>query len=165
MLPESKSKVLKVTQAFDAFGRATWAGLLLGFVAFAIGFGFGIVRVVFVTGAVGPIAAVVVELFVLLPILWFVAGWICGVWKVAACSARYVVGLTAVALLLALEVVFAIGVMKQTLATYMGGVMSPAGLIGLGGQLMLAWLPALSAKRRRPSGFGGVINNPNTTHP
>lgn len=165
MLPESKSEVPKLIQPFDAFGRATWAGLLLGFMAFAIGFGFGVVRVVFMTGVVGPIAAVVVELFVLLPILWFVAGWICDRSKIATYGARFVVGLTAVALLLSLEAVFALGVMKQTLATYISSVISPAGLIGLCGQLVLAWLPTLSARRRHPHKVGGVINNLNTTHP
>ena len=163
MLPESKSEVLKLAQAFDAFGRAVWAGLLLGLAAFAIGFAFGVVRVIFVVGAIGPIASVILELFVLLPILWFVARWICDRWKIATYGACFVVGLTAVALLLSLEAVFAGGVMKQALAAYIGSVLSPAGLIGLCGQLLLAWLPALSARQLRKS--PSAIHSLNTTHP
>ena len=164
MLPESKSEVLKLAQAFDAFGRAIGAGLLLGLVAFAIGFAFGVVRVVFVADAIGPTASIILELFVLLPVLWFVARSICDRWKIATYGARSVVGLTAVALLLSLEAVFAIGVMKQEPAAYIGSIKSPAGLIGLCGQLLLAWLPALSA-RQRPKSPSGMVRSLTTKHP
>lgn len=58
-------------------------------------------------------------------------------------------GLTALAVLLPLETGFAILLMKQDLGTYLRGVASPAGLPGLAGQLMLAWLPTLTGLRAK----------------
>ena len=58
-------------------------------------------------------------------------------------------GLTALAVLLTLETGFAIRLMQQDFGTYLRGVASPAGLIGLAGQLMLAWRPALTESRTK----------------
>ncbi len=129
--------------AMQAFAGASWAGLLLGLSALAAGFVFGVLRVVFVTPAVGSVAAVLLELTIFLPLLWWGAGRICKCMKVSARNARFMVGLTALATLLSLETCFALAGVKLSVEAYLAGITTPTGLIGLAGQAMLAWLPAL----------------------
>lgn len=129
--------------AMRAFAGASWAGLLLGLSAFAAGFVFGILRVVFVTPAVGSVAAVLLELTILLPLLWWGAGRICKGMKVSGRNPRFMVGLTALATLLSLETCFALAGVKLSVGAYLAGITTPTGLIGLAGQAVLAWLPAM----------------------
>jgi len=103
-------------------------------------------RVVFVTPVLGPLGAVLLELMVLLPLLWWTAGRVCQRMAIGSRDARFMVGLTALATLLSLEAGFAVAAIKISFSDYIEGIVSPAGLIGLAGQAMLAWLPALHAE-------------------
>jgi hypothetical protein len=108
--------------------------------------------VVFVTPVTGQVGAVLLELTVLLPLLWWTAGRICQRMAIGARDARFMVGLTALATLLSLEAGFAMAAIKISFSDYIEGIVSPAGLIGLAGQAMLAWLPALHAETNAKDG-------------
>lgn len=89
--------------ALAAFLRAWGAGLVLGLAAFLIGFAFGVIRVVLVAPSIGALAAVGVELILFLPLLALVSAKVCRAFSVDTYGARYMAGLTALALLLVLE--------------------------------------------------------------
>lgn len=134
-----------LADALLAFVRAGAAGLALGAIAFGAGFGFGVFRVLIVAPLLGALAAVGVELAVFLPLLALTAANVCRTFRIDTRDARHMVGLTALAFLLGLEALFAIQTTREGMAAYLRGLTSPPGLLGLAGQLMLAWLPALFA--------------------
>ena len=116
---------------------------------FASGFGLGTVRVLLIAPRLGEIAAVSIELPLLLSISWLACGWslrrfgVSGGWE-----RRAVVGALAFALLMAAEFGLAVLAFGRPPGAYVAGWSTPAGALGLAGQIAFALMPMV---RGRPA--------------
>jgi len=118
--------------------RAT--GTYFGIV-FAAAVGLGVLRVLVLAPALGPLAAVAVEVPVVLALSWAVAGRVLRRWPLRM-RGRRATGGGAFALLMAAEAGLAL-LSGQTLAQFAAAMATPAGALGLAGQIGFAILPAL----------------------
>lgn len=130
----------------SSFAAVVGVGILLGLGAFVLGFIFGLLRVVFVAPALGPVPAVLLEVALFLPVLWWAVRVVCEKAAIARFDARCMVGVTAFTTLLAMEFGFALTVMQLSFQGYVATILSPAGLIGLAGQAGLLVMPAFSRR-------------------
>lgn len=127
---------------------AAGAGLAYGAAAFALGFVFGALRVLFVAPALGPVGAVLVELPLMLGLLWPLCRWLVERWRIADRAwPRIAMGATAFACLLAAEYALAILGFGQSLSEVIAGLTRPEGLLGLAGQIGFAAFPWLQIRR------------------
>jgi len=114
---------------------------------FAAGFGLGTVRTLWLAPALGESVAVAAELPVMLGISW----WWCR--RVLAGSspplpARAVIGGTAFLWLMLAELGLSLA-LGRTLAAHVAGLLAPAALPGLAGQLVFAVLPLIPKANNR----------------
>lgn len=110
-------------------------------VVFAAAFALGVLRVLVLAPALGPLAAVAVEVPVVLALSWEVAGRVLRRWPLAL-PGRVAMGGLAFALLMGAEAGLALAP-GQTLAGFVAAMATPAGAVGLAGQIGFAILPAL----------------------
>lgn len=108
---------------------------------FAAGFALGVLRVAWIAPAVGPLAAVALELPVMLAISWGVAGRVLARWSLPR-NRRLAMGGLALALLLAAEAGLAL-TLGGTLPGFLRGLATPPGVLGLAGQVAFALIPRL----------------------
>ena len=126
--------------------RAAAAGLVYAGLVFAGGFLAGAVRVLVLAPALGETAATLVELPVMLALSWVVCGGVVRRLRVAPVfSARAVMGASAFAALMASEVGLAVAT-GLSFPAFLARLSSPAGALGLFGQLVFATIPLM---RRR----------------
>jgi hypothetical protein len=109
---------------------------------FAVGFLLGTIRTLWLAPAVGDLAAVAVELPLMLGASW----WWC--WRLLAgrtltMAGRAVMGGSGFAWLMAAELGLSLA-FGGTLATHVAALAMPAGLLGLAGQVGFAALPFLT---------------------
>lgn len=109
---------------------------------FALGFMLGTVRTLWLEPALGPLAAVALELPVMLAASWWWAGRVLARWPVPSRRAALGTGLLAFALLLASEWALALA-FGQTGAQWLAALARPAGALGLAGQALFGLMPAL----------------------
>ena len=120
------------------------AGIAYFAIVFAAGFVLGTVRTLVLAPAVGPVAAVALELPVMLGLSWVACGWLVRRFAVPpAWPARLAMGAIAFALLMAAEAGLALLAFGQSPATYLAGLGSSAGLLGLAGQVAFALVPVV----------------------
>jgi hypothetical protein len=106
---------------------------------FAAGFVLGTLRVLLVVPALGALAAVVLEVPVMLAIAWIIAGRVAARWAVPSrIGARLVMGGVALTLLLAAE-----RLLGAALGTWEPPLASPAGRVGLAAQAAFGLIPVL----------------------
>ncbi|WP_050927855.1 hypothetical protein [Aestuariivita boseongensis] len=115
-------------------------------IVFAAGFVLGTLRVFFLAPMTGELVAVLLEVPVILAISW----WAAGVATrnrphLATPSARLNIGAIAFLGLMVAEASLAIA-LGGTLAGFLEGLQTPAGLAGLAGQLLFALFPWLRLK-------------------
>jgi hypothetical protein len=110
---------------------------------FAAGFVLGAVRVLWVAPALGPFAAVALELPVMLTLSWVIAGRILRRWPVPRGGPRLALGILAFALLMAAELALARWGFGQGTTQVLQGYASLPGLLGLAGQIGFGLIPAL----------------------
>lgn len=132
--------------------RILWAASAYFALVFAAGFALGTLRVLVLAPALGPLAAVALELPVMLAISWVVARWSVLRHGVPARAApRLVMGALAFALLIAAEAALGIWGFGQTARGFVAAFSTPEGALGLAGQAAFGLMPlALLAGRRRP---------------
>jgi hypothetical protein len=109
---------------------------------FAAGFVLGTVRTLWLAPAIGDLAAVALELPAMLGFSW----WWCRrllAGPSAALAARALMGATAFLWLMLAELGLSLA-FGGTLATHLAAMAAPAGLLGLGGQLLFAALPLIT---------------------
>ena len=128
------------------------AGLAYFAVVFAVGFALGTVRVLVVAPHLGETAAVLAELPVMLAIAWTVCGWLLKhVPLPDGWGQRLAMGGVALAFLLAAELGLVVLAFGRTVAEHLAGYGSPAGALGLAGQLAFASFPLVRGRgRQRP---------------
>jgi hypothetical protein len=127
--------------------RAIVAGLLYFLAVFAIGFVFGTLRVLVIIPRIGELAAVLVELPMMLALAWPICGAL-----IRRCAVppgmvpRFVMSAIAFAMLMVAELVLAVWLFGQTPQQPWASFYAPATQLGLAGQVLFALFPLL---RRR----------------
>ncbi|PZN94708.1 MAG: hypothetical protein DCF31_08675 [Alphaproteobacteria bacterium] len=127
--------------------RPIIAGLLYFLAMFAIGFVLGTLRVLAVAPRLGELAAVAVEVPVMLALAWPICGALLRRYRVPpGLAPRLAMGTTAFGLLMLAETVLGATLFGQDLTTQWANRATAAGLIGLAGQLLFAALPVLQRR-------------------
>lgn len=123
-----------------ALGLRYFAGV------FAVGFLLGTIRTLWLAAAIGEVAAVAVELPIMVGVSW----WWCRhllTGRAAGWGERAAMGGTAFLWLMLAELALSLA-FGRTLAAHLGAMLAPAGLLGLAGQLVFAGLPVLIGARQ-----------------
>jgi len=124
------------------------AGLLYALAVFALGFVLGTVRVLFLAPRFGETAAVLAELPIMLVASWFLCRVILRRRAVPpTLPARSAMGVAAFALLILAELLLALA-LGRSAAAVLTALATPAGGLGLVGQLLFALFPLLQRKQR-----------------
>jgi hypothetical protein len=129
-------------------------GLLYFIVIFTLAFATGVVRTLFLAPLLGPLAAVSLEVPVILAASWFVARRLVR-GRSFSLAQRAAIGALAFALTMISEAVLAHLIRGQTIAEWAAAVATPLGLFGLAAQLGFASMPVLvgivGRQKTRPS--------------
>lgn len=118
-------------------------------IVFALAFALGVARVLVVAPAIGPAAAVFLEVPIVLAASWLVARWLLRD-RHFQFPQRLAVGGIAFALLMVSEALLAAAIFGQSLSQWIAAVLTPLGLVGLAGQLGFAVMPCLTPESIRP---------------
>ena len=122
-------------------------GILYFALVFALGFAFGVVRQTLVIPRVGELAAVLLEVPMLLALAWPICRRVvrrCAVPR--ALPDRLVMALVAFGLLMLAELLLAVTLAGQTPAQHWARYAELPVQIGLAGQILFALIPLLQAK-------------------
>jgi len=132
-------------------GTSAVVGLALRYWAavFAIGVALGTGRTLWLAPRTGALAAVLIELPLMLAASWLIARRLLARHPLPGRSAALAAGALAFALLMASEAALAIG-LGGTAEGWLAALVTPAGLAGLFGQFGFAVLPALLWPRPGP---------------
>ena len=123
--------------------------------AFAFAFALGVLRVLLIAPRIGELAAVAIEVPVMLAIAWPICARLVRSFALGPGSARAAMGASAFVLLMALEWALALLLFKRSVAQTIAGYGTAAGLLGLAGQVGFALLPFLQrSPERRGAGEG-----------
>lgn len=125
------------------FWRVIGAGAHYFSVVFLAGVVLGTVRIVLVAPRIGALAAVCIELPLMLTLSWLAAGVTLRTWKVVRSRNALWIGGLAFALLMLAETALALWVFGRGLDRQLAGYRTPEGVVGLTGQLVFALIPAL----------------------
>jgi hypothetical protein len=131
-------------------GRAVQASLLYFVAVFAAGFALGVPRTLWLEPRLGALAAVALELPLMLGWAWWVAG---RLQRRLGLELRTAVatGALALAWLLAAEAALSVGLAGRSLADHLALYAQPAHQLGLAGQLLFAAWPAVRVRRAAAS--------------
>ena len=127
---------------------AIGAGLAYFAVVFAAGFVLGTIRTLVLVPRIGVVPAVVAELPLMLAIAFLACRWL--VSRLAVSSApgpRLVMGVVAFTLLMAAELGLAVLLFGGSVAGFLAGQATPAGALGLAGQVAFAAMPLAVGRR------------------
>jgi len=111
---------------------------------FALAFLLGALRVTLVAPRIGPLAAVALELPLVLALSWAIAGQVLARWPLAP---RLGMGLTSFLMLMLLELTTALA-FGQTPGQFLAAMVTPPGALGLAGQIGFGLIPLV----RQPKG-------------
>jgi hypothetical protein len=129
--------------------RAALAGALYFLVVFAAGFVLGILRVLVVAPRLGELAAVLVEVPLLLVASWLVCRAITRRLAIPHHRPdRLVMSVVAFCLLISIETVLGYYAFGRSLESQRALMATAAGAVGLGGQIVFALFPLLQSGRR-----------------
>ena len=120
---------------------AALAGAAYFIVVFAAGTILGAIRMLLVAPAIGKLAAVALELPILLGWSWIVAGWLLRRRVPPSRAFRLVMGGTGFALLLAAELSLTLLLPGSSVVAFLARYREPAEQLGLAGQIGFALLP------------------------
>lgn len=135
-----------------AAGRSAAAAIKAGIayfvVVFAAGFVLGALRIMVVAPRIGALAAVLVELPLMLAISWFVCLRLIPRLGVGpAWSERLLMGAVAFVLLILAELTLSVAAFGGTVAGFAANLGTPEGMVGLLGQIAFAAMPLLVGRR------------------
>lgn len=120
------------------------AAILYFLITFAIAFILGAVRTMLIAPRIGGLAAVMLEVPVMILVSWLVAGRVIAHCAVPArMGPRLAMELGAFVLLMAVEITLGVYGFGRPVAQIVQDMLTPAGLIGLGGQIVFAFVPVL----------------------
>ena len=115
---------------------------------FAAAFVLGALRVLVVAPRLGELAAVALEVPVVLGLSWLVAGRVLRRWPLPRQGQRLAMGGLAFALLMLAETVLGLTLFGRTTAGILAAMDTLPGLVGLAGQIGFALVPALRGQPR-----------------
>jgi hypothetical protein len=122
-------------------------GILYFAIVFAAGFLLGTFRVFVLLPLIGELAAVALELPIILIISWLVCRRLISRFSVpATASQRLAMGALAFCLLMLVEVGLSVLVFDRSGAEYLAHLQTAPGLLGLAGQIAFALLPLAQLK-------------------
>ncbi len=122
---------------------------------FAVGFVLGTLRVLVLAPALGAVAAVALEVPLMLVVAWYASRWAVARHRVPAREGpRLAMGGFAFALLMAAELMLGVWGFGQSLAGILAGYVMPEGMLGLAGQVAFALVPTAQLVGER--GRGGA---------
>ncbi|MHA7820353.1 MAG: hypothetical protein ACX930_11965 [Erythrobacter sp.] len=107
---------------------------------FAVGFVLGTVRTLWLEQAIGPFAAVAIELPVILSASWLIAQWMLRGFGIVSRKAALFVGAVALALLWLAELALTVA-LGGSVGGFLRDTLEPEGLLGIAGQLLFALFP------------------------
>ena len=126
------------------------AGGLYFLIVFAAGWVFGPIRVFWVAPRTGPLVAVLIEAPFMLAVMVVAARWVIARLQLRTqFRARALMGATALALVLTVELALAAPLRGQSLPVYLASLANPAGAISLAMFLIFAAIPSF-VRRDRP---------------
>jgi len=124
------------------------AGLAYFLVVFAFAFAMGVLRVLVLIPRLGEVAAVLLEVPLVVAASWWACRRATAHWQVSAASAdRLTMGALAFGLLMALEWVLSVTAFGRTSAQFLQAMATPAGAIGLAAQVAFGLMPLLVRRR------------------
>ncbi len=132
---------------------AFWAGFAYTLGVFVFAFAVGTIRVTLVAPRLGTLLAVIIEAPIVLAVSWRVSLWCTRRFNVSRNSrARILMGAAAFAVLMLLELGFAVLVFGETVSHYFAKYTSAPGVIGLVMQGCFATLPWIQSHLRSGTG-------------
>lgn len=123
------------------------AGLVYWAVVFTLAFSLGVIRTLWLASAFGQFAAVATEVPLILIASWLAAKRITARFAIASTGAALTVGVFAFVLLMLSELALGALLGGQTNAIWLKSLASPAGLLGLSGQVLFAAMPLIVRPR------------------
>jgi len=113
---------------------------------FDFAFVLGVARALLIAPLLGAVAAVLIEIPVVLLVSWRVAAWLLR-GRGLGSGQRFLMGAIALGLTMASEVALAGLLRNQTPAQWATSVLTPLGLLGLSGQIAFALVPIFAGRR------------------
>lgn len=127
---------------------AILAGLVYSGTIFLFAFAMGVLRTLVVAPRIGEVAAVLVELPVVLGASWLVCRWAQARFNLASrLKHGAVMGAVAFVALQATEAFVALALFGRPPGDYLGAFAGPAGAMGLAGQILFALFPLIRSRR------------------
>lgn len=128
--------------------RALLAGLVYVAVVFAAAFAIGVVRVLVLAPRLGETVAVLLEVPVVLALSWWICGLLVRRFAVGPeVGGRLAMGGLAFVVLQATEAGLAVTAFGESPSQFLAGFTTPAGVIGLSGQIGFALIPLVRRRR------------------
>ena len=128
--------------------RIVLPALLYVATVFAAAFALGALRVMLVVPRLGELAAVTLEVPVVLGLSWLVAGRVLRRWPLPRPGQRLAMGGLAFALLMLGETILGATLFGRTPAGILAAMATLPGLVGLAGQIGFGLIPALRGQPR-----------------
>lgn len=128
--------------------RIVLPALVYGATVFAAAFALGALRVMLVVPRLGELAAVTLEVPVVLGLSWLVAGRVLRRWPLPRPGQRLAMGGLAFALLMLGETILGVTLFGRTPAGILAAMATLPGLVGLAGQIGFGLIPALLGQPR-----------------
>jgi hypothetical protein len=129
--------------------NGAFAALAYFAVTFAAAFLIGIVRTVHLVPRIGALPAVLMELPVVLTVAWVASSRLMVIFRVPARPGiRLTVGALAFACLAVTEPALAVFAFGQPFPAFLSQILTPAGLLGLAGQIGFALIPLMQTTSR-----------------
>ncbi|MBP6815396.1 MAG: hypothetical protein KA169_10940 [Burkholderiaceae bacterium] len=133
--------------------RTLKAGTAYFLVVFTFAFAMGVLRVLVLVPRMGEVAAVLIEVPLVVAVSWWVCRWATARWQVGNANRdRLMMGAVAFGLLIAIEWAMSVTAFGRTSAQFVQSMFTPAGVIGLAGQVVFGLMPLLL--RTRQAGRG-----------
>jgi hypothetical protein len=131
----------------DLMGRALRSGVVYFLAVFAAGFVLGVLRTLFVAPHIGVLAAVAIELPIVLAVAWWVSA------RLLRASALHrrdaaMMGATAFVLLMLAEASLSIALFGRTFAEHLSLYADADHQLGLAGQIAFALIPMVQVRDR-----------------
>jgi hypothetical protein len=127
--------------------HAVYSGVFYFAAVFAAGFALGVVRVIALEPRFGPVAAVLLELPIILAISWVACGVVLRRLRTdPRLSARLIMGAVAFLLLIAAEIALGVVASGRSISAQLDEMLRPSGLLGLFGQALFAVFPILRGR-------------------
>ena len=130
-----------------SFRRIAVPALAYWAMVFSAAFALGVVRTLWLAPRIGDLAAVACEVPLTLAISWWAARRVIARWRIAASADALAMGLFAFAVLMIAELALARLLTGLSAAKWAASLLSAAGALGLGGQVVFALIPFIVVKR------------------